>query len=389
MTKKTYLLVATAGVIGVAGHGAMVSPAPRSAHNQTLDAANKCGSKDPYSKTGSKTGLPDGEYCGLGCLGEACLYYQIGCYAGCPTCSLYGKDLYPTAADLVRADNCVPIEPTLGGGDPAHERELRTNNVDGLSLRGDWTKVNPWRAPGTAGRGNPNFQPCGVNSGAFANFTTNPSTTASDVPKTGPGTSLPSVGTAATWVRGTTVETSWSLYANHGGGYSYRLCKAPADGSAPTEACFQELPLKFVGDETTIRYPNKPSFTIKAVQTEVGTHPAGSQWRKNPVPMCNCDVGYDCGVKDGATEAALVAKVGADNNDMFVPYNKTNFHPGQTSMVCPTGVQYATKWDDGAGGPPYFPGSGMDGSNFDYEMVDQLQVPSNIQTGKYYLSWRW
>ena len=39
--------------------------------------------------------------------------------------------------------------------------------------------------------------------------------------------------------------------------------------------------------------------------------------------------------------------------------------------------------------PPYFPNSGMDGSNFDYEMVDQLQVPSNIETGKYYLSWRW
>ena len=84
-----------------------------------------------------QVGLAPGEYCGIGCLGEACLYYQIGCYAGCPTCSLYGKDLYPTKEDLARADNCKPIEPTLGGGDPKHERELRTNNVDGLSLRGE------------------------------------------------------------------------------------------------------------------------------------------------------------------------------------------------------------------------------------------------------------
>ena len=90
-------------------------------------------------------------------------------------------------------------------------------------------------------------------------------------------------------------------------------------------------------------------------------------------------LGYDCGkkVSDG------------DNGDMFIPYNVTNFHPGQTSKVCPTGVQYPTMWDEGAGGPPYMPGTGMDGSNFDYEMVDQLQVPNNIPTGKYFLSWRW
>ena len=63
---------------------------------------------------------------------------------------------------MIHAD-CQPATPTLGGGDPAHERELRTNNVDGLSQRGDWTKPNPWRAPGTAGKGNPDFQPCGIN----------------------------------------------------------------------------------------------------------------------------------------------------------------------------------------------------------------------------------
>ena len=50
----------------VAAHGAMITPAPRSSHDQVLDDRNKCGSQDPYSKAG----FSPGEYCGLGCLGE-------------------------------------------------------------------------------------------------------------------------------------------------------------------------------------------------------------------------------------------------------------------------------------------------------------------------------
>jgi hypothetical protein len=376
----------------------MVFPAPRSAHNQTLDEHNKCGAADPYSKTGSSTGLGDGEYCGVGCLGEACLYYQIGCYAGCPTCSLTGKDLYPTSADLRLADHCEPIEPTLGGGDPAHERELRTHNVDGLSKHGDWTKVNPWRAPGTAGSGNPDFQPCGINSGSKVAFP-NPPTTAKDVPKAGPGTALPPVGKGPVWKRGATVEAAWALYANHAGGYSYRLCKQGADGAPVTEACFQQTPLDFVGAQTEIRYTdaNKPSVKIPAVTTAVGTHPEGSQWRKNPVPMCNCDLGYDCFRKEEKLAATVEdprssepqAGAGKDGYEMFNAYNKTNFHPGQSSTICPTGVQFATAVDDVLGATPYMPGGKMAGSAFEYMMVDRLKVPQHLEPGDYVLSWRW
>ena len=67
----------------VAAHGAMITPAPRSSHDQVLDDRNKCGSQDPYSKAG----FSPGEYCGLGCIGESCLYYQIGCFQSCGTCS--------------------------------------------------------------------------------------------------------------------------------------------------------------------------------------------------------------------------------------------------------------------------------------------------------------
>jgi len=367
----------------------MVFPAPRAAHNQTLDEHNKCGAADPYSKTGTMgnppTGIGNGEYCGVGCIGEACLYYQIGCYAGCATCSLWGKDLYPTQADLDKADHCKPIEPTLGGGDPAHERELRTHNVDGLSARGDWTKVNPWRAPGTAGMGNPNFEPCGINSGGNASFA-NPETTAKDVPKAGPGTALPYVGKGPTWKRGSTVEAAWAIYANHAGGYSYRLCKVNDDRTQKvTEACFQQTPLDFVGDQTEIRYTDssKPSVMIPAVTTSVGTFPKGSMWRKNPVPMCNCDVGYDC-----FDEIAEVGKALPGDKGLTVAYNKTNFHPGQTSKVCPTGVQFPSPVDDVLGGPPYMPYY-SETDNFEYMMVDKLKVPEHLPAGEYVLSWRW
>jgi len=440
-------------VTGAAGHGAMVSPAPRSSHNQTYDDRNKCGSTTPYSTTGMRKG----EYCGIGCLGDACLYYQIGCFAGCPTCSLQGKDLYPTASDFAAANNCKPIEPTLGGGDAAHEYELRTMNIDGLSSMGDWTKPNPWRAPGTAGRGNPNFQPCGINSGSKVSFP-DPTTTAQDVPKAGPGTLLPSLGSTSTWKGGSVVEASWALYANHGGGYSYRICKKGAKGEVPTEACFQQTPLDFADNMTEIRYidGSRKPFTIPAVTTSVGTYPKGSMWRKNPVPMCNCDIGTGCGRKDaavgpchhaGKSEVASLGKQCvpdancsrqvktdtpgckkcADSGDQmpawscakgqccpgysekeiaggiycyssspapsptpsdkyFSPYSKTHFHPGQTSTICPTGVQYETMWDDGMGAAGEQ--SGVFGT-FMFEMVDKLKVPDNLAAGEYVLSWRW
>jgi hypothetical protein len=453
---KTFCLAALVG--GASGHGAMLSPAPRSAHGQTLDAANKCGSSNPYSTAG----LRKGEYCGNGCLGDACLYYQVGCFAGCATCSLTGKDLYPTASDLAKAGNCKPIAPTLGGGDAAEEHRLRTTNIDNLSVMGDWTVVNPWRAPGSAGLAAATFEPCGVNSGGSADGGL-PPTTSHDVPTGGPGTALPDLGSQATWAAGAIVNTTWALYANHGGGYSYRICKKGAGKAAPTEACFQQTPLDFATAETTVVYTDgsRAPFTIKVPTTDKGTHPAGSQWRKNPVPMCNCDVGIGCGVKQQqqqeekpvAAKAALpfYQKVGGDKdcvpdptcsgtvktslpgckkcdaalaawscakdsccpgytevaidggfyctnkspgaptpspkpNPMFNAYNATHFHEGQTSKICPSGLQYESLWDEGVGaaGDP----SGSFG-RFNYYFVDQLQVPAAIDAGEYTLSWRW
>ena len=72
---------------------------------------------------------------------------------------MVGKDLYPTSEDLALAGDCEPKAPTLPDA-------FRSYNVDvEAGSDADWTKVNPWRSPGTAGLGNPEFDPCGRNSG--------------------------------------------------------------------------------------------------------------------------------------------------------------------------------------------------------------------------------
>ena len=54
------------------------------------------------------------------------------------------------------------------------------------------------------------------------------------------------------WTRGATAKARWQNTANHGGGYSYRLCPA----SEPlTEECFQRHPLKFAGDAALCIFP--------------------------------------------------------------------------------------------------------------------------------------
>lgn len=83
-----------------------------------------------------------------------------------------------------------------------------------------------------------------------------------------------------------------------GGGYVYSLCPA---NETLSEACFRKMTLPFVDDFHTIRRLDnssllEPEYTIPAMQVNKGTFPAGSMWRRNPIPACNCDSGKLCGV---------------------------------------------------------------------------------------------
>jgi len=109
--------------------------------------------------------------------------------------------------------------------------------------------------------------------------------------------------TVTRWVRGTTVPVGFvAIY--HGGGYTYRLCKLPAEGKAGlTEECFARNILEFAEDKTYYRDSSQWSDSEgawldnrgKGWETSkqksdltVGTYPEGSAWRyAGPIDKVN------------------------------------------------------------------------------------------------------
>ena len=174
-------------------------------------------------------------------------------------------------------------------------------------------------------------------------------------------------GNVTVWKAGATAEVAWSIAAQHGGGYSYRLCPKK-DGQVLTEECFQANPLRFVGGTHTIRYNDgsaKP-FEINATQLTEGVTPAGSTWRMNPIPACNCDI--------GSSNCQMGAKgFSAAYSDSPDPISRE---------VCPTGTMFPARFKNGAGDIGMLTNSPMY-----YSIVDQVEVPT--EEGEYVLSWRW
>ena len=164
-------------------------------------------------------------------------------------------------------------------------------------LNEDWTARNPWRAPGRAKV----YSPCGSEGGnplgcIQNDGTLGPCTTDDGAFAFGAdGRSLGGIGVTTAWQQGSIVEAGWSIRSNHGGGYSYRLCKKPSSGDYfdITEECFAAGALDFVGNTSFIVYHNKNHstggggsrrFEIDAVRTTAGTYPPGSMWTRNPIP---------------------------------------------------------------------------------------------------------
>ena len=288
-----------------------------------------------------------------------------------PTHSLIPAVPDPTAADFAAAGNCKPTEPTLPDA-------MRTYNVDGESWKGDWTKYNPWRSPGLTGTDggvvNPEFQPCGVNSGGSnvrmvvpgpracpclgpralpldreLESVASAAWPAISPPRTfriglpcpcsrsccadrdyiyiywglgssspprpprrkrrfcvgllqafsGPGTGTEPHSVNGTdlprllskpgiWKVGTAIPIEWSIFANHGGGYSYRICKVDGD-EKPTEECFQRTPLEFATPNTTVVYVDgsQPTISFAAMTTSEGT-PTLTLVQCPSAGMCAC-----------------------------------------------------------------------------------------------------
>jgi hypothetical protein len=161
------------------------------------------------------------------------------------------------------------------------------------------------------------------------------------------------------------VEVAWGIVANHGGGYSYRLCKVPEDGLGYiTEDCFQQTPLDFVGDTQWVQFGLNSSkrVALQAMRTTNITHPAGSMWTRNPIPACDGPMGGD-----GTSTGAGVS----DKCD-----HGFQFSPPVNNLTLDTLAGHGNRWRDGK--------QGM----FGWSIVDKVQVPELVP-GKYVLSFRW
>jgi len=402
----------------VVGHGAMTFPTPRNAIDGQLPAFKAW--KFPCDKTHtgencSITFCGDAKNCQGSCPksahngvvddltadnGQSCYWFNNGCMVGCDVCdgtnNHYGHGsqafLYnglsqndirnlpksqllamnpwaPPAGDSMYLDpkstkglhitpNCKnpTSKPTMCAG------SLRTMNVNSeCGGPDDVYFYSPWRAPGAA----PVIDSCGVaggrhagqgGGGAGADYMNTTLTKQGDL-----GSRLPPLETGTSWSAGVAYEVGWTVSAHHGGGYAYRL--APADGPL-TEEVFRKTPLDFVGN-SILRWGGDKATqlefntTERGWETNVGTTPAGSTWRKFPVPTVLW-----------GREGPSFEPVCEESDEC-----KLAVLTGRTS-----GVAGICKCSGHSNGGPLLP---------NLEVVDNVMVPEGLAAGKYVLQWRW
>jgi hypothetical protein len=230
-------------------------------------------------------------------------------------------------------------------------------------------KYNPWRSPGFA----PVEDPCGVITG------NQPGEHVNGAPKPGTrGSSLPATK-GPQWAAGSQQEVSWSLYANHGGGYSYRLC--PRSDNL-TEECFQRNHLQFVGNQSWIQYAHEGEgnrTAIDATRVSEGTNPPGSQWTKNPIPACGGYVG-------GSSTPFDIPFLSNCHRPQFEPPLKEHIPAHRNLKPLPGLYGFGV----GAVGPVMDPKEFKYWQDvFSFNLIDRVQIPADLSPGEYVLSFRW
>merc|ERR1711865_1330300 len=221
----------------VAAHSNLIKPKPRNAIDSELPEWKD--GNAPYYWVPNLPNINDGTPCAcrngtdVCAPAQTCLWFSVGCTIGCKECDGGDKG----SSNPNKKDRC-------GGGmkatnnDPMH-RTL--NRAAEAGSDADWTKFNPWRAPGHA----PVFDPCGRASGSYQATGGKGEFTDTKYAKLGDlGSHLPKYDTGTVWQSGSTVEAMTSIRANHGGGYQYRLCPLQSN---LTEECMQQTPMPFVG----------------------------------------------------------------------------------------------------------------------------------------------
>jgi len=196
-----------------------------------------------------------------------------------------------------------------------NEAKYRTNNVNCSAAAGcktDWTLGKPWRDPGMApvlGSG------CGVGGGGEI-YNGNGGWPPTDMLQGQDPLAVTQapVTISTSWARGSNQTVAMGIWANHGGGYSYRLCKNDGKGKV-SETCFQAGQLKFANDETqwlqvmlvlllvlwlvvllllllllllvlTLSPFQNLNGSVYSIPATKWTTAKGAEWMKIPIPTC-------------------------------------------------------------------------------------------------------
>jgi len=348
---RTFALLAllAAAFTGVHGHGSLVVPPVRNA----VDRA------EPQWKGGYPTvpdfpgtgrwGLPNETCstrpwsCNEGCScsngttncdsAQSCFWFASGCTIGCDKCDGNGR----RDGSPCRCGQCANA--TLN--DPQYRT---TNRHAKAGSPEDWTKYNPWRAPGMA----PIFDPCGMAGGGPVPGTESGEYNTTRFAKQGDLGSkmLPEAPSGTVWTAGELAETGWFIRANHGGGYIFWLCPK---SEALTEECFRRHPLTFEGPQR-LRWNDGREEEINGTYVTAGTSPPGSMWAMNPLPESpTADFPAPCKAGSSKPVRAPMANGQYGSN------------PGPCAGNWPTTVT----------------------------IVDTLRVPAHLPAGDYVLGWRW
>ena len=359
LARPTLVLLSTL-ITPSAGHGALISPPSRNAVDRFLPAFHR-GATPADSNScncGNNTGCDAGIRASGG--GQPCLWFSQGCSIGCSTCTGIGSHANVSLCNATTT-------PTL----PKHAWTMNRWAVEGSV--NDTYRHSPWRRPGSA----PVVDACGQAGGtepwhagpgvavyannSFARFGDHGSKV------------LPPAPSGTVWEVGTSVEVSWGIRFNHGGGYSYRLCPA----SEPlTEACFAKLPLDFnKAKGQSLMFNNGTRLPIKGTYVDSKAWGSKGVWAMNPIPRIDFDASSS-GQPSGWHGCKLDKK-----GD---PVGKGCI---QFSPPCP--------WDDG-----WYAQPGGKAHNIDVEgacsgdwtggvIVDEVLIPKDLPVGEYVLGWRW
>ena len=111
-----------------AAHAALMTPATRAMHGKPIEGYD------------------------VGCSGESCPGYQVGCMVGCDECSLQGKEMWPTPQRVSCKINgtAVPAGKTPFPVPRTVPKWARSWNLETKSPAGDFTKYMPWTSPGAS-----------------------------------------------------------------------------------------------------------------------------------------------------------------------------------------------------------------------------------------------